>query len=75
LAQAQVYTRQANVLRLRQGLPALRVPGEDQTVGATPDNPFIAHNNLEVYSRAPGTWIRLPNGQVAQVPARKPQGG
>jgi hypothetical protein len=73
ITQAQIYARQANVLRLKNGLPALRVPGEDQTVGRTADNPFIAHNNLEVYSREPGTWIRLPNGQVAQVPARKRQ--
>jgi hypothetical protein len=70
LAEAQTYVKQANALRIKQGLPAYRVPGEDQTVGATAANPYIAHNNLDVYSRAPGTWIRLPNGKVAQVPPR-----
>ena len=70
LAEAQTYTKQYNALRLKQGLPAYRVPGEDQTVGATADNPYIAKNNLDVYSRAPGTWIRLPNGKIAQVPQR-----
>jgi hypothetical protein len=70
LAEAQTYVKQANAIRLKQGLPAYRVPGEDQSVGATAANPYIAHNNLDVYSRAPGTWIRLPNGKVAQVPPR-----
>jgi hypothetical protein len=70
LDEAQTYVKQANALRLKQGLSAYRVPGEDQTVGATADNPYIAKNNLDVYSRAPGTWIRLPNGKVAQVPNR-----
>lgn len=67
---AQKYVKQQNALNIRQGLPAYRVPGEDQSVGATQNNPYIAKNNLDVYSRAPGTWIRLPNGKVAQVPQR-----
>jgi hypothetical protein len=67
---AQVLVKQLNALQLKQGLPAFQVPGEDQTVGATAANPYIAKNNLDVYSRAPGTWIRLPNGKVAQVPNR-----
>lgn len=72
LAEAQTYIRQANLQRLQQGLPALRVPGETLDVGSTPDNPFIAHNNLEIYSRAPGTYVRLPNGKLvtAQGPKR-----
>jgi hypothetical protein len=70
MADAQIYTRQMNALRLKQGLPAFRVPGEDQSVGAAADNPFIAKSNLDVYSRAPGTWIKLPNGKIAQVPGR-----
>jgi hypothetical protein len=71
LAEAQAYVKQANALRLKQGLPAYRVPGEDQTVGSTAANPYPAKNNLDVYSRAPGTWVRLPNGKVAQVPERR----
>ena len=71
VAEAATYTKQANALRIKQGMPAFRVPGEDQTVGATADNPFIAQNNLDVYSRAPGTWIKLPNGKIAQVPPRR----
>jgi hypothetical protein len=71
LAEAQAYTKQANALRLKQGLPAYRVPGEDLMIGATAANPYPAQNNLDVYSRAPGTWVRLPNGKIAQVPERK----
>jgi hypothetical protein len=71
LAEAQIYAKQANALRLKQGLPAYRVPGENQSVGATAGNPYPAKNNLDVYSRAPGTWIRLPNGKVAQVPGKQ----
>ena len=70
LEEAQIYTKQANALRLKQGLPAYRVPGEDQSVGATAANPYPAKTNLDVYSRAPGTWVRLPNGKIAQVPNR-----
>jgi hypothetical protein len=71
LAEAQIYTKQANALRLKQGLPAYRVPGEDQSVGATAANPYPAKTNLDVYSRAPGTWVRLPNGKIAQVPGKQ----
>jgi hypothetical protein len=71
LGEAKIYVRQANVLRLKQGLPAYPVPGEDPTIGATPDKPYQATTNLDVYSRAPGTWIRLPNGKIAQVPNRR----
>jgi hypothetical protein len=73
IGEAQVYVKQANAIRLKQGLPAYRVPGEDQSVGATAANPYIAKTNLDVYSRAPGTWVQLPNGKVAQVPERKQQ--
>jgi hypothetical protein len=73
IGEAQVYVKQANAIRLKQGLPAYRVPGEDQSVGATAANPYPAKTNLDVYSRAPGTWVRLPNGKVAQVPERKQQ--
>lgn len=81
ISEAQTYAKQANALRIKQGLPAYVVPGEDQTVGATPGNPYIARNNLDVYSRAPGVlmpdgtikggWVRLPNGKIAQVPPRR----
>jgi hypothetical protein len=64
IAEAQTYVRQTNVTRARNGLPLLRVPGEEQDVGATPNKPFIAHNKLEAQSRAPNTYVRLPNGQV-----------
>lgn len=71
LSQAQIYAKQFNAQQLRQGLPPIRVPGEDQTVGATAANPYPAKNNLDVYSRPPGTWVRLPNRKIAQVPERK----
>lgn len=71
LKEAQTYIRQTNLQRLTQGLPAFRVPGEEQDVGLTADKPFIAHNNLEIYSRAPGTYVRLPDGRV--VIARGPK--
>ena len=71
--EAQTYVKQANALRIKQNLPAYRVPGEPQDVGASADKPYIAKNNLDVYSRAPGTWITLPNGKVAQVPQRRRQ--
>jgi hypothetical protein len=69
LAQAQQFVKQQNALLLKQGLPAYRVPGEDQTLGTTVDNPYIAKNNLDVFSRAPGTvekpaYITLPNGKT-----------
>ena len=70
LAEAQTYIKQANALRLKQGLPAYKVPGEDPTVGSSAANPYPAKNNLDVYSRPPGTWVRLPNNKVAQVPNR-----
>jgi hypothetical protein len=68
LSDAQVYTKQLNVLRHRQGLAPLPVLGEDPNLGADQTNPYPATNNLDVYSRAPGTWVRLPNGNIAQVP-------
>jgi hypothetical protein len=71
LSQAQIYAKQYNAQQIRQGLAPVRVPGEDQTVGATADNPYPAKTNLDVYSRPPGSWVRLPNGKVAQVPERK----
>jgi hypothetical protein len=71
IGDAQTYVKQQNVLRLKQGLSAFRVPGEDQSVGATAANPYPAKTNLDVYSRAPGTWVRLPNGKVAQVPGKQ----
>jgi hypothetical protein len=79
LAQAQQLVKQQNALLLMQGLPAYRVPGEDQTVGATADNPYIAKTNLDVYSRAPadekgnGGWVRLPNGKISHL-VRQPNG-
>jgi hypothetical protein len=72
LGDAVIMVKQLNALRLKQGLPALRVPGEqDQTIGASAGNPYIAKNNLDVYSQPPGRWVRLPNGKVAQVPERR----
>ena len=70
-AEAQIYIKQANALRIKQGLPAYPVLGEDATMGATADNPYPAKNNLDVYSRPPGTWVRLPNNKIAQVPQRR----
>jgi hypothetical protein len=73
LSQAQMYAKQINALRLKRGLPALRVPGEDQRLGATPDNPYPAKNNLDIYSRAADTWLRLPNGKITHL-IRGPDG-
>jgi hypothetical protein len=71
VSEAANFVKQMNALRLKQGQSAYRVPGEDQTTGSSAAIPYPASNNLDVYSRAPGTWVRLPNGKVAQVPARK----
>jgi len=65
---AQTLVKQQNSLNLKQNSPLLRVPGEDQSVGATADNPYPAKNKLDALSRAHGTWVKLPTGQVAQVP-------
>jgi hypothetical protein len=76
LDEAQTLVKQQNALRLKQGLSAFRVPGEDQTLGTTANNPFPARNNLEVFSRAPavngvGGWVRLPNGKITQLIRRQ----
>lgn len=73
LAQAQIYAKQINSLKRRQGSPLIRVPGEDQSIGETPDNPYVAKNKLDALSRAKGTYVRLPptpqnpNPPVVQV--------
>jgi hypothetical protein len=68
IGDAQAYTKQLNSLRIRQGLAPLPVPGEDSSLGADQTNPYPTTNNLDVYSRPPGSWVRLPNGNIAQVP-------
>jgi hypothetical protein len=68
IGDAQVYTRQMNALRLKQGLAPFPVPGEDATLGNSAANPYIAKNNLDVYSRPSGSWVMLPNKKIAQVP-------
>jgi hypothetical protein len=79
IGDAQVMVKQANALRLKQGLSAFRVPGEDQTVGVTAGNPYIAKSNLDVYSRAPATadgkggWVKLPSGGITHL-VRQPNG-
>jgi hypothetical protein len=79
IGDAQSYVKQQNALRLKQGLSAFRVPGEDQSVGATAGNPYPAKSNLDVYSRAPadssgnGGWVRLPNGKITHL-VRQPNG-
>ena len=65
---AQTLVKQQNALNLKNNTALLRVPGEDQSVGATADNPYPAKNKLDALSRAHGTWVKLPGGQVAQVP-------
>jgi hypothetical protein len=78
LQEAQIYTKQLNALRLKNGLPAYTVPGEDQTLGLA-NNPYIAKNNLDVFSRAPadangnGGWVRLPSGGLTHL-KRLPDG-
>lgn len=70
--EVKTYIRQTNLQRLQNGLPAFRVPGENQEVGKTKDNPFIAHNKMEILSRVPGTYVQLPNGRIviAEGPKR-----
>jgi hypothetical protein len=68
LGDAQVYVKQMNAIRNRQGLAPLPVPGEDPSLGKDQTNPYPTTNNLDVYSRPPGSWVRLPNGNIAQVP-------
>jgi hypothetical protein len=70
---AQVYTKQLNALRNRQGLAPFPVPGEDPSIGADQTNPYPTTNNLDVYSRPPGSWVKLPNGNIAQVPFQSTQ--
>ena len=70
LEDAKAFIKQQNVMRLAHGLPAFRVPGEDQTLGTTPRNPYQAKTNLDVYSRA-GGWIRLPDGRLRPPPGWK----
>jgi hypothetical protein len=67
---AQVYVKQQNALRIKQGLNPFPVPGEDASLGSSVTNPYPTKNNLDVYSRPPGSWVTLPNGKVAQVPNR-----
>lgn len=67
LATLQTYVKQQNGQLLKQNQPLNKVPGEDQSVGATADNPYPAKNKLDAVSRAHKTWVRLPNGQIAQV--------
>jgi hypothetical protein len=64
LKDAQIYVRQTNLQRIKQGLPPFRVPGEEQDIGTSPNKPFVAHNQMEAQSRAPGTYVKLPSGQV-----------
>jgi hypothetical protein len=66
--EAAHYIKQANVLRKQQHLPLLRVPGEDLNLGRTADNPYPAQSKVDALSRASGTWIKMPNGQVYKVP-------
>jgi hypothetical protein len=68
IGDAQVYVKQMNAIRNRQGLAPLPVPGEDPSLGKDQTNPYPTTNNLDVYSRPPGSWVRLPNGNIAQVP-------
>jgi hypothetical protein len=68
IGDAQAYVKQQNTIRIRQGLSPFPVPGEDSSIGADQTNPYPATNNLDVYSRPPGSWVKLPNGNIAQVP-------
>lgn len=65
---AQTLIKQQNSLNFKQNQPLLRVPGEDQTQGATANNPYPVMSKLDMVSRAHGTWVKLPNGTIAQVP-------
>jgi hypothetical protein len=64
---AQTLVKQQNSLNYKQKQPLLRVPGEDQTQGSQ-ENPYPVKSKLDMVSRASGTWVRLPSGQIAQVP-------
>ena len=69
LSDAAILTKQLNSIRKKAGQPLLRVPGEtDLNLGRTPDNPYPIQSKLDMFSRAKGTWVRLPSGQIAQVP-------
>lgn len=65
---AQTYAKQLNALRLKQGLTPFPVPGEDPSLGNSQTNPYPTTNNLDVHSRPPGSWVRLPDNRIAQVP-------
>jgi hypothetical protein len=64
---AQTAIKQQNALLKKQHQPLLRVPGEDQSLGSQ-TNPYPVKTKLDALSRASGTWVRLPTGQIAQVP-------
>ena len=64
---AQILVKQQNSLNYKQKQPLLRVPGEDQTQGSK-ENPYPIKSKVDMVSRASGTWVRLPSGQIAQVP-------
>jgi hypothetical protein len=68
LATLQTYVKQQNAQLLKQHQPLLKVPGEDQSVGGTADNPYVAQSLLDAKSRASKTWVKLPNGKLWQVP-------
>ena len=67
VSEAATYVKQANVLRRKQNLPLLRVPGEDPNLGRTADNPFPVTSKMEGLGRAPGTFVKLPDGTVMKV--------
>jgi hypothetical protein len=71
LEEAKVYAKQANALRIRNGLPVYPVPGETDTTLGTKLNPYPTRNNLDVAARPPGSWVILPNKKIAQVPERR----
>ena len=68
LAALQTYVKQQNAQLLKQHQPLMKVPGEDQSVGGSADNPYPATSLLDAKSRASGTWVKLPNGKLWQVP-------
>ena len=68
ISEAQTFTKQANALRLKQGLSLLPVPGEnDQSLGSK-TNPYPVKTKLDALSRPHGSWVRTSTGQIALVP-------
>ena len=64
----QTFAKQLNVQRIKQGQAPLPVPGEDPAIGKARDFPYPLKTRVDALSRPHGSWVKAPNGQIAQIP-------